>query len=892
MSVFAATCDICVRLVPNVVSVRSTGSRNETFLTKLQALVPEVEWMLHHRICASCQSELETAYEFRARCIRLDFERQVTGAPKTNRALYACYTCGQLFIDCQLLSEHIDRDHDETKETQITSTSAKILSEHLYAKHRVDIDIFNIQPVYNFICEKCPRKFATKKELEEHIPICGELKARVGFCQVCGATFETTKDVIEHCIKEHSLEKDEIKPFACDKCPKRFTKLYNLQKHELHHSAIRNFVCTLCGRTFKTKREVVVHEQGHLNQRKYKCELCCKGFNCHTSLYTHVNVVHSDYSDKKFACHLCTKRFCNKQGLEEHIRRHKGEKPFKCHICPTSFVSQGELKKHIKAHTFVKEVNPIKCKHCDKTYKLHISYKLHLRRDHGLGDAKLPEKKYTCGVCSKKFDTKTRLKAHVDRHAGIKRFQCEDCGNKYADKGGLRVHMRDKHEAESPSRLPHFLTPRMNKFGVKCSVCLSSVEKVVSLSSQESLLTKLRSVVSEVEWLECYEICASCESDLDVAFEFRNRCIRLDLDRKNSIKREQFYECYHCNNRYGDKEVLIEHIQSHCVVAPPEAPKRFKCDDCNKTYTTQKTLKVHLKKCKMREPPSRKNRFSCEVCNLVLNYAKDVVEHCVREHSMEGKLVKPYTCNECPMRFSSSANLIQHRKYHDGSRNHICSFCGKSYITKSDLTVHEYIHFNRRNYKCEFCDKAFNTNKNLRSHILVVHTESTLWKYGCDLCNRRFPLKSGFEQHMKRHTGDKRFGCHICDKSFVSRSELQKHVGSHSMVNPFKCTHCEKAYKEKRFFEIHLTKHHGIGNAKIPVKVKKFACHVCPNTFFDKHKLQRHLRVHSGVKPYGCQDCGKKFSDKYYLKQHAKNIHNNVQSDQDPSRKDSNLHDS
>lgn len=241
---------------------------------------------------------------------------------------------------------------------------------------------------------------------------------------------------------------------------------------------------------------------------------------------------------------------------------------------------------------------------------------------------------------------------------------------------------------------------------------------------------------------------------------------------------------------------------------------------------------------------------------------------------MEKSSVKPYSCPQCPMRFSSSTNLIQHKKYHDGSRNNICSFCGKSFITKSDLTVHEYTHFNRRNYKCKFCEKAFNTNKNLRSHILVVHTDPSFWKYGCDLCTRRFPLKSGFEQHMKRHTGDKKFTCHICNKSFVSRSELQKHLGTHSSgTNPYKCPHCDKNYKEKRFYQIHLTKNHGIGNAKIPVRVKKYACHVCPNTFYDQSKLQRHLRTHSGVKPFKCQDCDKKFSDKYYLKQHAKNIH-------------------
>ncbi|CAH1382191.1 unnamed protein product [Tenebrio molitor] len=428
----------------------------------------------------------------------------------------------------------------------------------------------------------------------------------------------------------------------------------------------------------------------------------------------------------------------------------------------------------------------------------------------------------------------------------------------------------------------------MEDFEVKCCVCLTSTQDAAQLDScdfkSESLISKLQNVVPEVEWAEQYRICEPCGADLNAAYEFRNRCIQLDFERKQAlvpkILDNKLFICNHCGTSVNNKTILTEHIQTHHSPqidkkSEPVQIKKFECGTCDKSYSTQKVLKAHSKKCKNEQVKVRKSRsFSCEVCNLVLTHAKLVVEHCVSEHSMDRKVVKPYTCDECPMRFSSSANLIQHKKYHDGSRSHICSFCGKSYITKSDLTVHEYTHFNRRNYKCEVCGKAFNTNKNLRSHILVVHTNSSLWKYGCDVCSRRFPLKSGYEQHMRRHAGDKQFVCHICAKSFVSRSELQKHMGYHSMVKPFRCGHCDKAYKEKRLYEIHLTKSHGIGDAKIPVKVKKFACHVCPNTFFDKQKLERHLRTHSGVKPYVCRNCDKKFSDKYYLKQHRKNVHN------------------
>ncbi|EFA04847.1 zinc finger protein OZF [Tribolium castaneum] len=435
------TCNICVKFVASVAPVCGVGCNGTTYLTKLQAVVPEVEWSPNYRICRSCESELDAAYEFRERSIRLDFERQVMGPPETTRPIYPCYTCGELFVDGQQLSEHVDGHHPAVEDVEIISNQAQIWSEHMYAKQRIGGE--------DIACENCPQKFMTRKELEKHVPICAELKLKVGSCQVCGATGETTNDVVEHCINVHNLDKQEIKPFLCDKCPKRFARWYLLQGHQRQHSEKRDFVCMHCGRAFKTKIAVVHHEEGHVSVRNYKCELCNKTFKTKLSLCAHVRVVHFG-REKDFACHLCKKRLLTKHSLGRHIRRHKGEKTFNCHLCSSSFFSQPELTNHVKRHAFLKEINPFKCQHCDKSYKLNVSYKLHLRRNHGIGDAKLPEKKHGCGVCAKKFHTKTHLKEHVRRHVGTNRHQCEVCGNKYSDKGALTSHRRNKHETEPP----------------------------------------------------------------------------------------------------------------------------------------------------------------------------------------------------------------------------------------------------------------------------------------------------------------------------------------------------------------------------------------------------------------------------------------------------------
>lgn len=361
-------------------------------------------------------------------------------------------------------------------------------------------------------------------------------------------------------------------------------------------------------------------------------------------------------------------------------------------------------------------------------------------------------------------------------------------------------------------------------------------------------------------------------------FYTTQKILKAHLKHCKAEKNLQEQRCRICDEFLKSSEEKFEHIlNEHNINLKVDNT----CQFCYKQFLSDESLQSHMKENHRNQLTNRKvlknyteRSYSCEVCSKVFGYVKEVIEHCVKEHQMDAKSVKPYLCDKCHTRFMNSTNLIQHKQYHEGERSHICSFCGKSFITKSDLTVHEYTHLNRRNYKCEICERAFNTNKNLRSHKLVVHTDSSLWKYECNLCAKKFPLKSGFDQHMRRHSGDKRFKCLICEKSFISSSELKKHNTFHSNERAHKCSHCGKEYKDRRVYEIHVTKVHGLGNAKIPVRVRKFACHICPGTFFDKQKLSRHMCTHTGIKPYVCNICEKRFSDKSYLKYHSKIVHN------------------
>lgn len=106
--------------------------------------------------------------------------------------------------------------------------------------------------------------------------------------------------------------------------------------------------------------------------------------------------------------------------------------------------------------------------------------------------------------------------------------------------------------------------------------------------------------------------------------------------------------------------------------------------------------------------------FTCEICSKVFQSSPTLTKHCVSEHGMVDRDVRPFMCARCGSRFGSSSNLIQHVKYHDAVRSNICPYCGKGFITKTDLNIHEKQHLNKREYECDICNKCYNTHKDLR----------------------------------------------------------------------------------------------------------------------------------------------------------------------------------
>ncbi|KAJ8921216.1 hypothetical protein NQ315_013688 [Exocentrus adspersus] len=467
-----------------------------------------------------------------------------------------------------------------------------------------------------------------------------------------------------------------------------------------------------------------------------------------------------------------------------------------------------------------------------------------------------------------------------------------------------------------------------------CVICLKhdylvnvvAGENVVS----EDILSKLKACVSEVEWKDPFKICKFCITDLDKAYSFKQLCINSynSLAKKseenahlndeinsyndsfaleNDVRSDgevtsgddsENVECFHCKKTFKNKVLLGKHVTVHNTRKRIDRKKNNSCEFCKKVFVNQTLVQKHLRVCKRNtgvlsnstEAKHEENNVSlgttesrkgdtnyesvfewdpeipptCSLCGTTFCNKYLLKRHLQNVHATE----KKFKCDVCTRSFASSVYLNAHKRYHKGDRSHICSSCGKAICTTM-----KKIHANKRAYRCEICPKAFNTSSDLHKHKICVHLDRSMWKYVCTYCERRFPLKTNLDTHVKTHTGEKNYACHLCDRKCINKSVLTRHIETHSNVIAFNCDICLQGYKYKKTLDVHLAKVHGIGNVKIPERVKKFFCHLCPKSYFANNKLQKHMRSHSGEKPFQCPHCEKSFVDKSYIKQHLKTDH-------------------
>ena len=464
-----------------------------------------------------------------------------------------------------------------------------------------------------FKCFDCDRSFKDIIHLVNHEKLVHPKKAtekqgvKKFCCNQCPKTFRKTSERIRHLYIHMS---DRTRPFKCSKCESSYFLQYQLRNHEKLKHNIGNrklWKCKFCGLVSAQRTHLKAHEKTHTKDHLMKCEFCDDFYLKFATLAKHLKEDHGQ--EHRFECSKCGAKFwfrvlflfhrcgeakgalekaamvdCSvcgkiiqKRGLENHLKIHVDEKPFKCPHCERRFLAHKNVLNHIKKNHKIRE--PVACEICGKMIKGKM--KNHLLRIH------VVEKNFKCSQCPKAYASQEFLSMHMKRHEKI--HGCEDCGRKFSHAVELRNHLKShKNEKKFP-----------------CPICgdLFSRKDFVRRHT-----LRIHTQVNRVQCHFCDEM-------------FKSNTTRVYHERRRHGQGEKTKKCPHCDMKFfTTSEVKLHKGRIHDNLRP------FKCDICGRRFFINYELKTH----KLLHSDIRP--FFCEICQTGFTTQRNLKRHFRRFH--------------------------------------------------------------------------------------------------------------------------------------------------------------------------------------------------------------------------------------------------------------------
>ena len=227
------------------------------------------------------------------------------------------------------------------------------------------------------------------------------------------------------------------------------------------------------------------------------------------------------------------------------------------------------------------------------------------------------------------------------------------------------------------------------------------------------------------------------------------------------------YQCPHCPYVAKRSHHLKNHIYTHT------GDKPYSCEECGQWFAQSGSLSYHMR---TKHSTDQTKVHQCPHCPYSTKHSAQDLQRHIRTHTGE----KPYSCKECGQSFTRSGSLSYHmRTKHssDQAKVHQCPHC--PYSTKHsarDLRCHIRTHTGEKPYSCEECGLRFAQSGNLSHHMRTKHSTDQAKVHQCPHCPYSTKHSTGdLHRHIRTHTGEKPYSCEICGQFFTLRSTCNKH---------------------------------------------------------------------------------------------------------------------
>ena len=140
-----------------------------------------------------------------------------------------------------------------------------------------------------------------------------------------------------------------------------------------------------------------------------------------------------------FHCDICRCVLNTESDYKTHIGKHEKKEPLIFDDCGYTSLKDQIFHQHVKYHV-VKDIYV--CELCSQEYTGKLKVMVHRRRFHA-------EKK-PCPWCGKMVKSMWIHKKNMHTENSDKKYQCEQCGKGFIEKGKLEIHMRSAHVKNRP----------------------------------------------------------------------------------------------------------------------------------------------------------------------------------------------------------------------------------------------------------------------------------------------------------------------------------------------------------------------------------------------------------------------------------------------------------
>ncbi|KAJ8710045.1 hypothetical protein PYW07_009411 [Mythimna separata] len=365
--------------------------------------------------------------------------------------------------------------------------------------------------------------------------------------------------------------------------------------------------------------------------------------------------------DGTFLCD-CGEQFEDLAEYEKHQYKHNPAGEHLCNLCGKGFESAEILTGHMLLHSSTGLL--ITCPFCNQLIRRNALTQ-HIKYGHN-------NIKPRCNICFKTFANPNNLKRHMMIHSGIREFECDICFKRFHQKITMQTH-----------RLTH-----MNPFA--CNQCDQSFENKAALTNHKESEDCSKSKVIKVK----EELMKTVKQEITT-----------------NLGKLLGYACSLCKKMFSVESALEQHIESTHIVDPTE----LLCSECGEVLPSKKDMQTHILTHKNMKVKNAK-RFECSICGKGCSSQAMLLMH-ERVHTNE----RPFPCQLCSLRFKTKTHLRTHQLTHTREKKFGCSVCMKFFALKGNLVVHLRTHTGERPYVCSICGEAFIDSKYLKKHKLKKH---------------------------------------------------------------------------------------------------------------------------------------------------------------------------